>query len=465
MSEKMQIGKWENSRKIIIIGLILLLVIALIVFLRPVLQPQPPQPQPQPQPGPSGKTVYVTTNGSGTFNCDGTDDQVEINRALTYVAENPDYTTVHLQGDSTYVISDTIFIGNKTTLEGDSTAVIQLEDEADWPLEQPLIIQKDDFVSDVTIRGFEIDGNHDNNAEKARGKGYYNMIDFIDSENIKVHDMYLHDSHGDGLQVTRCSNVQFYNNRVYKLGHDGFYAIYSTDVAAWNNTITCRTNSGLRAYNTNHVKFYNNTINSEGEGGAGIQIQKDGDSTIMNDIQIYNNLLNQTNAAGVWVTGYGSKYPKDEAENIQIHDNKFYETGTNQGADWAGGVVLSGFQNTQIENNFFDGCYGAAIAHKRVDEFKAPGTGYTTFVRDNIIINTQRSHAAGNGYAVFNKLNRTHSFVLENNCLSNNAGGNYVYANSTSDVEVEEGYVEEVMENEALRKEFPWRRALDAGPK
>jgi hypothetical protein len=110
MSEKMQIGKWENSRKIIIIGLILLLVIALIVFLRPVLQPQPPQPQPQPQPGPSGKTVYVTTNGSGTFNCDGTDDQVEINRALTYVAENPDYTTVHLQGDSTYVISDTIFI-------------------------------------------------------------------------------------------------------------------------------------------------------------------------------------------------------------------------------------------------------------------------------------------------------------------------------------------------------------------
>ena len=143
-------------------------------------------------------------------------------------------------------------------------------------------------------------------------------------------------------------------------------SIYSSNVEAWNNKITCRTNSGLRIYNSNHVKFYNNTINSEGEGGAGIQVQKDGSSIIMDDIEIYNNLLYETNAAGIWITGYGSKYSKDTAKDIYIHDNKFYKTGTNQGADWAGGVVLNGFQNTLIENNLFDGCYGAAIAHKRV---------------------------------------------------------------------------------------------------
>lgn len=163
----------------------------------------------------------------------------------------------------------------------------------------------------------------------------------------------------------------------------------------------------MRIYNTNHVKFYNNIINSEGEGGAGIEIQKIGPSTVMNDIEIYDNLLYETNAAGIWITGYGAGYSKDSAKDIFIHHNKFYKTGTNEGADWAGGIVLNGFQNTLIEDNKFDGCYGAAIAHKQVsNEFSAPGSGYTTIVRNNIIINTQSSPAAGEGYAVYNQLKK-----------------------------------------------------------
>ncbi|WP_239451157.1 right-handed parallel beta-helix repeat-containing protein [Methanosarcina horonobensis] len=413
---------------------------------------------------PSGKVVYVTTNGSGEFNCDGIDDQIEINKALAYVAENPRFKTVHLEGNTTYIISDSILIGSNTVLEGDSTAVIKLEDEADWPVEKPMITQMNSYGNhNIIIRGFEIDGNHDGNAEKERGKGYHNLIYFLDSENIQVYDVYMHDSHGDGLKVTSCSNIQFYNNAVYKLGHDALYVIYSSNIEAWNNRITCRTNSGLRIYNSNQVKFYNNTINSEGEGGAGIQIQKDGSSVIMDDIEIFNNLLYETNAAGIWITGYGSKYSKDTAKDIYIHNNRFYKTGTNQGADWAGGIVLNGFQNTIIENNLFDRCYGAAIAHKRVRAFSAPESGYTTVVKNNIIINTQPSHAAGKGYAIFNKLNNTHSFILENNCLSNNTGGNYLYANSTSDVNVDNGYIEQVSQNEPMRKEFLWSEALLAG--
>ena len=136
-----------------------------------------------------------------------------------------------------------------------------------------------------------------------------------------------------------------------------------------------------------------------------------------------------------------------------------------QSADWAGGIVLNGFQNTLIENNIFDGCYGAAIAHKEVtDEFSAPGSGYTTLVKNNIIINTQPSPAAGKGYAIFNKLKNTHSFILENNCLSNNAGGNYMYASSTSDVEADPELVEKVSKNESLGEDFPWSEAMSAGP-
>lgn len=148
---------------------------------------------------PSGKVVYVTTNKSGDFVCDGIEDQVEINKALAYVAENPEYTTVHLEGNTTYVISDSILIGSNTILEGDSTAVIKLEDKAGWPVEKALITQMDKTGNNnIIIRGFEIDGNHDGNAEKKRGAGYYNLIHFTDSENIKVYGLYMHDSHGDG---------------------------------------------------------------------------------------------------------------------------------------------------------------------------------------------------------------------------------------------------------------------------
>ncbi len=290
-------------------------------------------------------TVYVSTDGSGDFNCDGTDDHIEINEALAYVAENPEFTTVHLKGPNTYLISDSIFVGSNTILEGDPTAVIKLKDKADWPLEKPpLITQRDSSESqNITVKGFEIDGNHDGNREKSRGgKGYHNLVHFLNCKNIRVYDMYMHDSHGDGLKVVKGSDIQFYNNTVYKVGHDALYIIYSSDIGgAWNNKITCRTNSGLRVYNGNHVKFYNNIINSEGEGGAGIEIQKTGSSTVMDDIEIYNNLLYETNAAGIWITGYGPAYSKDSAKDVYIHNNRFYKTGINPGAAWAGGAWSS----------------------------------------------------------------------------------------------------------------------------
>jgi hypothetical protein len=446
---------WVERRKMVILGIILIFLAAsTIIFLSNKSIES------------SGKLVYVATNGSGDFNCDGIDDQVEINEALAYVAENSQYKTVYLRGPGRYVISDSIFIGNNTVLEGDPTAVIKLKDNASWKAEKPLITQMNLTGNhDIAIKGFEINGNHNKNSDKERGKGYYNLIDFVNSQDIQVHDMYMHDSHGDGLKVSKGSNILFYNNRVYKLGHDGLYVITSSNLEAWNNTITCRTNSGLRIYNTNHVRFHNNVINSQGEGGAGIEVQRFNRSNAMDDIEICNNLLYMTNACGIWITGYGTQCKKYSAKDVYIHHNKFYKTGTNQGFDWGGGIVLNGFQNTLIENNLFDGCYGSGIAHKNVTvEFTAPGLGYTTIVKNNIIINTQSSLKAGKGYAIFNELNGTHSFILINNFLSNNTGGNYKYTDSASDTRVYSGFAEQVSKNESLKKDFPWNEALSAGP-
>ena len=427
----------QSSKQILFSIVILILVISLGASIISTVPPNVPDTM-------SNKTVYVSADEGGNFNCNGRNDQVEINEALAYVAENPQFTTVHLKGPSTYVISNSIFIGNDTVLQGDSTVVIKLKDKANWPSGKPLITQMDKVGNhNITIAAFEIDGNHDKNTDRNRGQGYYNMIHLMDSKNIRVHDMYMHDGHGDGLRVENSSNISFFNNKVYKLGHDGFYAIGCQHIEAWNNRITCRTNSGIRLWDSNHAKFHDNVIDSFynwSAGGPGIQIDKSKEA--VNDVEVYDNTIHDTYGPGIWLIGYSESYPRGEAQNIHIHDNILYNTGTNPNVDWVGGIITSGFYDTLIENNVFKGVYHAAVIHMYPTgtdysvDLSPKGKGYTTIVRNNTIETTQKrtKDPAGTGYAVINYLPETHTFILENNCLYNNVGGNYINANSTTDI-------------------------------
>jgi len=76
----------------------------------------------------------------------------------------------------------------------------------------------------------------------------------------------------------------------------------------------------------------------------------------------YTNTIHDTFGHGIWLVGYGNSYPVEEAQNVHIHHNIFYSTGTNPSIDWVGGIVTSGFYNTLVENNVFDGTYHAAVA-------------------------------------------------------------------------------------------------------
>jgi hypothetical protein len=385
-------------------------------------------------------TVYVAGDGSGDFKCDGKDDHVQINQALKFVASNSKYTTVHLKGPFTYVIDDTLLIGSNTILEGDSNAVIKLANNAGWVTMKPMIQQMSSSGnSNIVIRGFEVNGNHDGNPKVSKGDGYYNVIYFTNCNNVKVYNMYMHDGLGDGLRIKYGQNIQFYNNKIYKLGHDGLFAIQCQNVEAWNNRITCRTNSGLRIWNSNHVKFHDNVIDSFyhwSAGGSAVQIEKS--AGIMDDIDIYDNTISNTYGPGIWIFNYdSSSATKDKGKNVHIHHNVFYSTGTNPSITWVGGIVASGFHDTLIENNVFDGIYHAAVIHMYPEVYSPSySSKYTTIVRNNIIVNTQKrtKSPSGTGYAVINYLSKNHNFVLENNCLYNNAAGNYKGCTSKTDI-------------------------------
>jgi hypothetical protein len=422
----------------------------------------------------SDSILWVDGDGSENFTCDGIDDQVEINQALAYSAENPQFTTVYLKGPNTYLISDSIFIGNNTTLEGDPTAVIKLIDNADWPVFKPLITQMNKTeIHGVTIKGFEIDGNHDNNLDKIKGYGYYNMIHFRNSRDIQIHDMYGHDGHGEMVKIDNSYEIQFYNNTIYKTGHNGLFAENSQNVEAWNNRITIRTDCGLRMRNSNHVKIHDNEIDSFyhwSAGGAGVLIEKT--TGVVNDIEVYNNTIQSTYGPGIWLIGCFQSYPKDDAKNVHIYYNVFRNTGTNPSIDWVGGIVTSGFYETLIENNTFDGVYHGAIIQMyptggthiyptynnsgHVD-LSPKGTGYTTIVRNNIIANTKQSkkNPDGTGYGAINYLPETHTIVLENNCLYNNYAGNYLNCTSSTDIYVDPLHLNQSIGAGYSAKELP----------
>ncbi len=366
--------------------------------------------------------VYVAGDGSGDFNCSGNNDQIQINEALKYVTENAEYTTVRLKGPFTYVIDDTIQIGSNTILEGDSNAIIKLVRNAGWSSDKPLIGERSSGSHNITIRGFTIDGNREENTNVISGDGYYNLINLIDCQNICVYNMYLTNNHGDGLRTANCSNIKFYDNEAYLLGHDVLYAVTCSDVEAYNNIITCRTNSGLRLYNTNHADFYNNTITSKGSGGAGIEIQKDGVDSVMDDIEIYNNIIYKTALSGILVFGSGN-YSTSSA-NVHIHHNQIYDTGTASNNELTGGILSEGF-SALIENNVVDGAYGYGIVQDDAYYLSLKGSGYVVTVKNNIITNTHTISDGKKGYGICNLLTDTHSFVLQNNSFYNNTGGDY----------------------------------------
>lgn len=389
--------------------------------------------------GLAATTIYVG-NSDADFICDGKDDHVQINAALKKAA-GLNGATVYLKGPFTYNICETMYIGDNTTLTGDKSAVLKLGSGLKWAKQQPMIQQMNvkGGNKNITICGFEMDGNRSGNSHHTYGEGYFNFMYFANCSNIDVHDMYLHDNLGDGLRANHGGNVKFYNNKIERLGHDGLFCIKMTHIEAYNNRITTSTNSGLRIYDSNFVRFHDNIIDAKGNGGPGIQIESQG-SMPVNDVQIYNNTLQNTYGPGIWLIRITKNHGNDfsYACNVRIAANLFINCGTNRGIEWVGGIVADGWDQTVIEDNLFDGCYGAAIVHRHPKANKdgqpipPPSTGYTTIVRDNTIKNTRSHSTAGSGIGIYNYVS-TNIFKVSNNTMENNPGGDTVGKNIVND--------------------------------
>ncbi|MGB9928821.1 MAG: right-handed parallel beta-helix repeat-containing protein [Methanosarcina sp.] len=323
----------------------------------------------------------------------------------------------------TYTISDSILMNSGNTLTGTNGTIIKLVSNAGWKAWKPLIQATN--IQNIEISNLEINANSDGNPDTLHGKGYYNIIHAIDCNSIKVHECIFHDSLGDGLRTKTSTNIKFYNNLIYKMGHEGFYGIDSQNIEVYNNRITTRTNSALRLWNTEHVRFHDNVIDAQLDslgGNAGIQIEDSAGR--MEDIEICNNIIKQTWGSGIWLIAY--KKGKSHNQEIYIHHNLFWQPAQTYNIDYAAGITGYGTNGNIIKNNVFDGARNSA--------FLVLSGGSGSVLQDNIITNTvehTRISQAGTGYGIANRAGA--NFTVSGNCFWNNLNGNLYQISSSND--------------------------------
>jgi len=369
--------------------------------------------------------VYINTDETGNYNCDGTNDHIEINKALAEI-NSMGGGTVYLRGPNTYWIDSTLIMGTNTILTGDSDACVKLVPNADtttWGIDVPMICNI--YGTDnLTVTGFEIDANSESQSV-SKGQGYHNMIYFNAASDVEVSHMRMEWGCGDGLKIQNSNNIKFIYNDIYKLGHEAFYSIQGcSDGEIAYNTVYTRTDGACRlaegAINfTVHDNVFYSTVRPglSGSTGAAIQLSKDHEETTYpyDNIDIYNNKIYSMYGAAIWLLAI---YPDDtiKARNVHIHHNTFTKVGQLDATEHThAAIVMQNFDNTIIENNVFDDGGDAAIKWYAYPDYRIQNTVFTTYVRNNIIMNS--------GVGIWNTQPSYAKFIVQNNDIYNNKNG------------------------------------------
>lgn len=405
-------------------------------------------------------TKLVAGDGTGDYNCDGSDDQEGLNKALSWAASNPG-NRVHLVGPFEFQIEDQVQIGPDTILSGDPNAVLKIPnmacgttvDNCVFPDGKGVIASIPGTVPDrVEITGFEIDGNCQNQAlnlgyahgkPASAGSGVERLITLGDllgrtrATDIRIHNMNFHDAFGEAARVAFADNVLIYNNLASNHQHDAFFCIEVAGVNVLrNNRIWGITDGCARLDNCNGWKVYENqflayagTNNNTAwmYGHNGMQIGNESNKPSLTDnIEIFNNKFAGPSLCGIWLNSTSSAGATPQ--RVRIHNNIFSdEIAWRDNASWSVGINVGPWGNgVIIDHNTFDGCYNNSIQFSN-----AIISGATAEVSFNNIMNTKGSRTSLSGgpsvvgYGIVNLVPGSMTVLAESNYMTGNKAGDY----------------------------------------
>jgi hypothetical protein len=265
----------------------------------------------------NSKIITVSGDGSGDFKCDGNDDHVQINQALDYAASHPG-TIVHLKGPFTFEIGDSLRLGSKTILEGESGVTIKLaQGLSEWggrgssiANEKAMLMIRGNSASDVTIRNLTVDGSQSDYYPRITlGWSIFNMATLIGVNGLKIQDVTFQNGCNDAMLIAKSSNVVIDRVAVNKCGRDGVYAYNVKSITVKNSKFINRTNSSTRFDTVTNGVFANNDCTTSGGGYAGLELEN-----AVANIEVYGN--NFHGLAGPDIARVHTK-----ETNVNIHDN------------------------------------------------------------------------------------------------------------------------------------------------
>ncbi|SES77215.1 Putative Ig domain-containing protein [Methanococcoides vulcani] len=430
--------------------------------------------------GSTAPIVYVATDGSGDYNCDGTADEVQINQATAFVNAHPEYDTVYIKAGN-YEIADTVRFYSNMDLQGagvDKT-IITLVDECGFPQYQSLFEPATRAAHNFKIHDFQIDGNYFSQTyvrtvygEPAiHGRSFMDGIgfrhngpngDLSDPYDFEIYNMEMHHIANDGLKINgdgKPANMNIHDNEFYWTGHDDIYIHGADGVFIHDNLVSVLNGDcGFRIENTDNVVITNNVMQTDPSalhGLSAIYLSLTGASYTCQNYDISYNEIKTHQEFGVVVCNRVTGTPAlDKASDLYIHHNLIYDS-TGYGS-YSGGIQINGWDNTVIENNVIDSSEGDGIITR--NRFgMGTTTGYKIYIRNNIITGTNyNSGFSSSGYGINNYLASRHDLILDNNNIWNNEKGNYRnVGSSSSDFNVDPLFVDRANHDYHLRSDSP----------
>jgi parallel beta-helix repeat protein len=314
----------------------------------------------------------------------------------------------------TYTIEKPIVMKSGVSLIGTGSTVLFLHDYTNNGMWVPMIGGTNIKNSRISYINFNMNCDR---QTVPYADGYHNAIFMSGASGVEVDHCSFINGRGDGARFKFSSGIYIHDNKVSKLGHDGFYVVDCNGVRIINNKVTTRKNAGIRNWNSQNVLISKNTVDSQldGYGGyPGIQIEYS--KYIENpNVAISENILTTTWGPVVKLIAYSSGL--SIKKGVAITRNQFLKCGQSTNIADTGGISVSGMKGYTITNNVGDGCRNAFLY------VQSGGLGST--VKYNIITNTLphvRRTQAGSGYGIAN-VGGTY-FVVDSNCFYNNANGN-----------------------------------------
>ncbi len=274
-------------------------------------------------------TKVIATDGSGDFNTNGTDDQVEIQAAIDSL---PATGGCIYMKEGTYTITASIVLpsnigligcGPSTILDGSGFAV--LDNILESNTQDNILIDKLYFLGNVNFTiGIHFTTVTDSVISNCWFDTCYEGIEFItNSDRILVYSNHAVDC-DDAYYLNGTSNSILINNTAITSVSEGFYIQGNNNIVSSNISYS----NGDNGFECNGDYYHITNNLSYSNGDYGINLSGSNDSVICNNVSYSNGFH------GIWLTG---------VNNSTISNNTCYDNDVGNTASYDGICILGDY--------------------------------------------------------------------------------------------------------------------------